>query len=252
MLKINGRTGAGRIFERYGNNAHNLLGLDFIDKLAYGTWPRCVTTSDGSLASTSPLRNAPNQSPFSTRGNAIRSRLENQGVVTKVDYSRWAAPIVVLKKASGNLRFCADFSTGLSDALELHKYPLPLPEDIFVTLNGGCYFSQIDFADAYLQVEVDDASQELLTINTHKGFSRYNRLSFGVKSAPGIFQQIVDTMLARIKGAVAYLDDVITVGRTEEEHFANLDAVYQGIRIPHQSREAQISSSLLPSNILVS
>uniref|UniRef100_A0A914R997 Uncharacterized protein n=1 Tax=Parascaris equorum TaxID=6256 RepID=A0A914R997_PAREQ len=30
------------------------------------------------------------------------SRLENQGVITKVDYSRWAAPIVLVKKASGN------------------------------------------------------------------------------------------------------------------------------------------------------
>uniref|UniRef100_A0A914RAD1 Reverse transcriptase domain-containing protein n=1 Tax=Parascaris equorum TaxID=6256 RepID=A0A914RAD1_PAREQ len=33
----------------------------------------------------------------------------------------------------------------------------------------------------------------------------------------------MDTMLAGIKGAVAYLDDVITVGRTEEEYSANLE-----------------------------
>uniref|UniRef100_A0A914ZXC8 Reverse transcriptase domain-containing protein n=1 Tax=Parascaris univalens TaxID=6257 RepID=A0A914ZXC8_PARUN len=46
----------------------------------------------------------------------------------------------------------------------------------------------------------------------------YNRPPFGVKSASGIFQQITDTMSAEIKGAVAYLDDVIIVCRTEEEH----------------------------------
>ena len=156
-------------------------------------------------------------------------RLEKLGVISQVNYSSWAAPIVVAKKANGSIRICADFSTGLNDALELHQYPLPLPEDIFTTLNGGQIFSQIDFADAYLQVEVDNKSKELLTINTHRGLYQYNRLPFGVKSAPGIFQQIMDTMLADVPGAAAYLDDVIVVGRTEEEHRANLDTVFKRI-----------------------
>ncbi|MFH4976831.1 hypothetical protein AB6A40_003540 [Gnathostoma spinigerum] len=156
-------------------------------------------------------------------------RLEENGIISKVNYSAWAAPIVVVKKANGSLRICADFSTGLNEALELHQYPLPLPEDIFATLNGGKVFSRIDLTDAYLQVEVDDTSKELLVINTHRGLYRYNRLPFGVKSAPGIFQQIMDTMLSGLQGAVAYLDDVIVMGRTEEEHRRNLDAVFRRI-----------------------
>uniref|UniRef100_A0A5S6QRB2 Reverse transcriptase domain-containing protein n=1 Tax=Trichuris muris TaxID=70415 RepID=A0A5S6QRB2_TRIMR len=102
--------------------------------------------------------------------------------------------MVVMKKRNGSFRICADFSTDLNDALELHQYPLPLPEDVFTVLNGGRVFSRIDFADAYLQIEVDERSKELLTINTHRGLYRYNRLPFGVKSALGIFQQIMDTM----------------------------------------------------------
>uniref|UniRef100_A0A5S6QB45 RNA-directed DNA polymerase n=1 Tax=Trichuris muris TaxID=70415 RepID=A0A5S6QB45_TRIMR len=109
--------------------------------------------------------------------------------------------------------------------LELHQYPLPTPEELFTVLNGGRLFSKLDFADAYLQVEVEDNSKELLTINTHRGLYRYNRLPFGVKSAPGIFQQIMDTMIAGLNGTVAYLDDVLRVGRTLEEHNRNLKAV---------------------------
>uniref|UniRef100_A0A5S6R6A2 RNA-directed DNA polymerase n=1 Tax=Trichuris muris TaxID=70415 RepID=A0A5S6R6A2_TRIMR len=156
-------------------------------------------------------------------------RLETNGVISKVNHSYWAAPIVVVKKRNGSFRICADFSTGLNDALELHQYPLPLPEDVFTVLNGGTVFSRIDFADAYLQIEVDEQSKELLTINTHRGLYRYNRLPFGVKSAPGIFQQIMDTMLAGLKGTVAYLDDVVVVGTTKEEHQKNLDAVLNRI-----------------------
>ncbi|PIO55911.1 hypothetical protein TELCIR_22699 [Teladorsagia circumcincta] len=107
-------------------------------------------------------------------------------VISAVDHSQWAAPIVVGRKANGSIGLCADFSTGLNDALHSHRHPLPTVEDVFTKLNGGTVFSLIDFADAYLQVEVDDDSKELLTINTHRGLYRYNRLPFGVKSAPGI------------------------------------------------------------------
>ncbi|RTG86513.1 uncharacterized protein DC041_0012202 [Schistosoma bovis] len=67
-------------------------------------------------------------------------RLEKFGVIQPVNYSAWAAPIVVVQKANGVIRLCADFSTGLNDALENHSYPLPLPEDLFIKLNGGRFF----------------------------------------------------------------------------------------------------------------
>ncbi|PIO61230.1 hypothetical protein TELCIR_17254 [Teladorsagia circumcincta] len=112
-------------------------------------------------------------------------RLLAEQVFSPVDYSVWAAPIVAIKKANGTLRLCADFSTGLNEALMLHQHPLPTSDDVLTKLNGGTTFTQIDLADAYLQVEVDDEAKEVLTINTHRGLLRYNRLPFGVKSAPG-------------------------------------------------------------------
>uniref|UniRef100_A0A7I4Y6B5 RNA-directed DNA polymerase n=1 Tax=Haemonchus contortus TaxID=6289 RepID=A0A7I4Y6B5_HAECO len=156
-------------------------------------------------------------------------RLLAEQVLSPVDYSAWAAPIVVVKKSNGTLRLCADFSTGLNDALMLHQHPLPTPDDVFTKLNGGTTFTQIDFADAYLQIEVDDEAKELLTINTHRGLLRYNRLPFGVKSAPGIFQQIIDSMICGLEGCAAYLDDVIVTGRNIEEHVANLEALFKRI-----------------------
>ncbi|CAI2731094.1 unnamed protein product [Schistosoma spindalis] len=152
-------------------------------------------------------------------------RLEALGVIQPVNYSPWAAPIVVVKKANGTVRICADFSTGLNNALEDHTYPLPIQEDLFIKLNGGKYFAKIDLADAYLQIAVDPASQPLLTINTHRGLYQYKRLPFGVKPAPAIFQQIMDTMLANLPGVAVYLDDVIVTGSSKSELFDRLDAV---------------------------
>lgn len=158
------------------------------------------------------------------------TRLEQSGVLSKVDFSDWAAPIVAVKKANGSLRICADFSTGLNDALETNRHPLPLPDDIFATLAGGTVFSSLDLSDAYLQITVHPDSRHLLTINTHRGLFRYNRLTFGIKAAPGIFQQTMDAMLASLNGVICYLDDIIVVGKTYEEHKQNLNAVLQRIQ----------------------
>ncbi|PIO63146.1 hypothetical protein TELCIR_15268 [Teladorsagia circumcincta] len=66
-------------------------------------------------------------------------------VLTPVEHSE-SAPVVVVQKKNGTIRLCADFSTGLNDALEQHQHPLPTPDDIFTKLNGGRYFSQLDLA----------------------------------------------------------------------------------------------------------
>lgn len=93
---------------------------------------------------------------------------------------------------------CADFSTGLNEGLKQHNYPLPSPEEIFVKLYGGKFFSKLDLSDAYLQIHVDEDCflNSLRSINTHRGLYKFNRLPFGVKVASITFQQIMDTLLA--------------------------------------------------------
>ena len=102
-------------------------------------------------------------------------------------------------------------------------------KDIFATLNGGQVFSQIDLSDAYLQVELDEESKQLCNINTHRGVYAYQRLPFGTKSAPGIFQEIMNKMLAGLPFATAYLDDIIVVSHSQEDHRRHLHAVFDRI-----------------------
>ena len=138
-------------------------------------------------------------------------RQEKMTVITPVTYSQWAVPIVVVKGIDDTIRLYADFSIGLNAALEDHQYPRQIREDIFTILNGSTCFAELDLTEAYLQVDVSAASRKLLTINTHRGLFQYTRLPIGVKTAPAIFQQIMDIMLTWIEGASAYLDDIIVV-----------------------------------------
>ncbi|XP_041767451.1 uncharacterized protein K02A2.6-like [Anopheles merus] len=156
-------------------------------------------------------------------------RLAERGIISPVDYSEWAAPVVVVRKANGNVRLCGDYSTGLNSALRPHEYPLPLPEDIFAKLAHSKLFSKIDLSDAFLQVEVDPRHRPLLTVNTHRGLYTYNRLPPGIKVAPAVFQQLADTMLAGISGVSCYMDDIVIGGSSEQEHDANLSEVLRRI-----------------------
>ncbi|PIO69207.1 reverse transcriptase [Teladorsagia circumcincta] len=157
------------------------------------------------------------------------NRLQEIGVITPVTHSEWAAPIVCVKKSNGKIRVCADFSTALNKALQSFDYPLPTPEDVFASLNGGTVFSQIDLSDAYLQIELSEESKKKAVINTHKGLFQYNRLPFGIKTAPGIFQQIMNKMVAGLRGVTTYLDDILVCGATEEEHNRNVLSLFERI-----------------------
>ena len=78
------------------------------------------------------------------------------GILSKVEFSEWAAPTVYIRKKCKEIRVCADFSTGLNAALKDYHYPLPSPEEVFNKLNGGKVFSKIDLSEAYLQIPVEE------------------------------------------------------------------------------------------------
>lgn len=155
-------------------------------------------------------------------------RLENNGTISPVDTSRWAAPIVVSRR-NGKIRICADYSTGLNANIEPNQYPLPTPEEILADCHDKTIFTHLDLSDAYLQVEIDDESKELLTVNTHKGLYKFNRLTPGIKSAPGAFQRIMDQLCAGIDGAKAYIDDIMLASKSVDEHKINLERLLQRI-----------------------
>ena len=92
-------------------------------------------------------------------------------------------------------------------------------------MSGGQTFTTLDLSHAYLQLELEEESQELVTINTPKGLYKYTRLPFRVVSAPTIFQQTMESMLQGLPMVCVYIDDIIVSGKTPEEHLYNLNEV---------------------------
>eukprot|EP00731_Ephydatia_muelleri_P019546 Em0012g371a len=68
--------------------------------------------------------------------------LEEQGILRRITHSSWAAPIVVVPKKDGRVRLCGDYKMTINQYLEVDRYPLPKPNDLFATLAGGQKFSK--------------------------------------------------------------------------------------------------------------
>ena len=166
--------------------------------------------------------------PFAMRDLVEKElqHLQEEGTLEPVEMAEWAAPIVVVfKKDRSSVRICGDFRVTVNPVSKLDRYPIPKVEDLFVKLSKGKQFSKLDLRQAYQQIELEEDSKRYVVINTQRGLFRYTRLPFGIASAPGIFQRVIESILQGIDGVFVYLDDILITGSTEEAHLKTLDEV---------------------------
>jgi hypothetical protein len=162
-------------------------------------------------------------------GSQVEKEIDRQvveGIIEPVQFSEWVTPVVPIIKKDGSVWLCGDYKVTVNQTTKTDTYPLPIIEDLLVSLAGGIAFSKLDLAHAYQQVVLDDESKATATITTHKGLYRVNRPPFGVASAPSIFQRIMENIVqGLLLGVSVYIDDILVTGKTLEDHLTNLEAV---------------------------
>ena len=123
------------------------------------------------------------------------SRMEKLGVIHKVDHpTEWVNSMVITEKPNGDLRICLDPKDLNRNILREH-YPLPKKEEIFAEMCGAKWFSKLDASQAFWQIKLCDKSKDYTTFNTPFGRWAYDRLPYGVCSAPEVFHKVMDTWM---------------------------------------------------------
>jgi hypothetical protein len=64
--------------------------------------------------------------------------------VMKPSCSPWSAPVVIVPKRDGGLRFCVDLM--LNAITKRDVYPLPRIEDALDALNNCCFYTTLDLS----------------------------------------------------------------------------------------------------------
>lgn len=148
--------------------------------------------------------------------------LEQEDIIEKIDYCQWGTPLVIVPKANGSVRLCADYKITVNQHLEPGHHPIPRVEELFQQLHGSTYFCLLDIYKAYLHVALDEESSKVAAISTHRGTYRVKRLFAGLATAPSIFHSVMAPILNGLDGCIAYFDDVLIHGKTKTECYDNL------------------------------
>ena len=80
------------------------------------------------------------------------------------------------------------------------------------------------------QVPLSPSSRLLTTFITPVGRYCFNKLPFGISSAPELFQQRMTEILTGLPGVVCQMDDILIFGKNQIEHDERLEAVLNRIQ----------------------
>ncbi|UYV75636.1 hypothetical protein LAZ67_13000811 [Cordylochernes scorpioides] len=171
--------------------------------------------------------------PFSLkeRFEEYLQHLEDEGIISPIQFREWSTLIVPVIKKDDKLRICGDYKITVNPTLHIDRQPIPKIDEIFTSLIPGPYFTKLDLKGAYHQIQVDPELSKVLTLNTYKGLYAANILPFGISSAPGIFQRIMDQILQGLPGVTRYLDDILLSEKKKlEDHLGILGKVLARLR----------------------
>ncbi|RYE25774.1 MAG: hypothetical protein EOP45_04445 [Sphingobacteriaceae bacterium] len=135
----------------------------------------------------------------------------------------------MVEKKSNALRLCID-PHDLNEDLLNENYMIPSFESLAPKLSGKKFFTVLDLKESFWQIGLSKRASELCTFNTPWGCYRFKRLPYGTKIGPEVFQKYNERNFEDIDGVFVFIDDVLIVADTLEEHDKILEKVLERAR----------------------
>lgn len=139
-------------------------------------------------------------------------------------------------------RLCIDFRK-LNEHVIRERRQIPTLDEITAQMHGAKVFSVLDAESGFHQLELDEDSRNLTTFITHKGLFHFCRLPFGIASTPETFQRVLSDILEDLEGVFVYIDDILIVGKDEEEHDHRLKLVLERLSAVNFTADSALLSA---------
>lgn len=163
------------------------------------------------------------------------TKMLEQGIIRPSD-SAWSSPIWIVPKkadASGKQkwRLVVDFRK-LNEKTTDDKYPIPNISDVLDKLGKCQYFTTLDLASGFYQVQMNPDDIQKTAFNVEHGHFEFLRMPMGLKNSPSTFQRVMDNVLRGLQNVIClvYLDDIIVFSTSLQEHMTNLEKVFLRLR----------------------
>ena len=163
-------------------------------------------------------------------------KMLNEGVIEECPHPspHRLSFVAVRKKANkpgdpDSTRFC--FNPGsLNTDLQKPTYPMHKSTyEIVQASSKGSIFSHLDLKSAFHSLPVHPDSRDYLVFRFEKRFYRYLRTPFGLADLPAHFSRLMEEIVANMDFVTFYIDDILVVSNSVEEHKKHLAQVLQAL-----------------------
>lgn len=194
-----------------------------LDLGCFSTIPHRIEIHEG----VTPIKDRMRRTPkgFEDEEERHLQQLLDAGVI-QPSISPWAASPVLVRKKCGGVRWCLDYRK-LNSVCKKDAFPLPLISDCLDSLSENVFMSTLDMASGYYQIMIHPDDREKTAFITRYGLFEHTRMSFGLCNAPSTFQRAMGLVLRGLtwNTVLAFLDDVLVLGKNFEDHLQNLEEV---------------------------
>ena len=137
------------------------------------------------------------------------NKMLDSGVI-RPSQSPYAAAVVLVKKKTGDWRFCVDYKN-LNSITMRDRHPLPRIKDLIHTVKESRFFITLDLKAGYWQVKMRAEDIQKTAFRTHRGLYEFLVMPFGLTNAPATFQRLMETLFGEYRwdGVLLYLDDIL-------------------------------------------
>ncbi|CAB5211330.1 unnamed protein product [Rhizophagus irregularis] len=112
------------------------------------------------------------------------------------------------------------------------SYPLPRIDELLEKYRRAKWFSSIDLAAGFHQIEMEERDRAKTAFVCAKGLYEYNVMPFGLTNAPATFQRVMDEILEEFIDdfVVVYIDDIMIFSENLENHMEHLEKVLKRLQ----------------------
>ena len=153
--------------------------------------------------------------------------------------TQWCSGMVPVPKANGSVRICVDL-TQLNKSVQREIHPMSSVDESTVKLGSSNIFTKLDANSGFWQLPLDDESRLLTTFITPYRRYCFNRLPFGISSAPEIFQRTISIILEGLDGVICHMDAILVQSVDETTHNQNVRAVLSRLQAHTECKQVRV------------